>query len=72
VGPELEFFLFANDQAPRSWTPAGYFDAPPLDLGNNVRRDIIFALESMASRSSTATTKLPPASMRSTCATPRA
>ncbi|MFZ5427496.1 MAG: glutamine synthetase family protein [Thermodesulfobacteriota bacterium] len=47
VGPELEFFLFANNTEPRILDRGGYFDAPPLDLANDVRRDIIFALESM-------------------------
>ena len=47
VGPELEFFLFADDQGTQILDQGGYFDAPPLDLGNNVRRDIIFALEAM-------------------------
>ena len=47
VGPELEFFLFANDKSTQILDTGGYFDAPPLDLGNNIRRDIIFALEKM-------------------------
>ena len=47
VGPELEFFLFASSQEPRTLDAGGYFDAPPLDLGNDIRRDIIFSLESM-------------------------
>ncbi|GAB6036920.1 glutamine synthetase family protein [Fundidesulfovibrio butyratiphilus] len=47
VGPELEFFLFANSSEPRILDRGGYFDAPPLDLANDVRRDINFALESM-------------------------
>ncbi len=47
VGPELEFFLFANANDPKILDLGGYFDAPPRDLANDVRRDIIFALESM-------------------------
>jgi glutamine synthetase len=47
VGPELEFFLFASSTEPKILDRGGYFDAPPLDLANDVRRDIIFALESM-------------------------
>jgi glutamine synthetase len=47
VGPELEFFIFASSQEPRTLDAGGYFDAPPLDLGNDIRRDIIFSLESM-------------------------
>ncbi len=47
VGPELEFFLFANSSEPKILDFGGYFDAPPRDMANDVRRDIIFALESM-------------------------
>jgi len=47
VGPELEFFLLESSSAPKLLDRGGYFDAPPLDLANDVRRDIIFALESM-------------------------
>lgn len=47
VGPELEFFLFASATQPTLLDQGGYFDAPPLDLGNDVRRDIIFALNRM-------------------------
>ena len=47
LGPELEFFLFADDKSTCILDRGGYFDAPPLDLGNNIRRDIIFALEKM-------------------------
>jgi len=47
VGPELEFFLFANSSEPKILDFGGYFDAPPRDLANDVRRDINFALESM-------------------------
>ncbi len=47
TGPELEFFTFADDQDTELLDAGGYFDAPPLDLGNNIRRDIIFALEQM-------------------------
>ena len=47
VGPELEFFTFASPTSPTILDVGGYFDAPPLDLGNDVRRDIIFNLEKM-------------------------
>ncbi|TVQ96537.1 MAG: glutamine synthetase [Desulfovibrionales bacterium] len=47
VGPELEFFLFDSAHEPSIIDQGGYFDAPPLDLGNDVRRDIIFALNRM-------------------------
>jgi glutamine synthetase len=47
VGPELEFFLFENSREPKTLDVGGYFDAPPLDLANNIRRDIIFSLNNM-------------------------
>ncbi|GAB6177027.1 glutamine synthetase family protein [Desulfobaculum senezii] len=47
VGPELEFFVFGNSRSPELMDVGGYFDAPPLDLGNDIRREIIFALQSM-------------------------
>lgn len=51
VGPELEFFLFDTDDSGRPTTEtnekAGYFDLGPLDLGENVRRDMVLTLEDM-------------------------
>ncbi len=47
VGPELEFFLFGSSEEPTLLDRGGYFDAPPLDLGNDIRREIIFALNKM-------------------------
>ncbi len=51
VGPECEFYLFGTDgEGFPTLTPfdeAGYFDMAPLDRGENVRREICFALESM-------------------------
>lgn len=51
VGPECEFFLFDLDEEGKPTTlsndKAGYFDLGPSDLGENVRRDIILALEDM-------------------------
>ncbi|MFW6456322.1 MAG: type I glutamate--ammonia ligase [Desulfohalobiaceae bacterium] len=47
VGPELEFFLFSDSKQPKTLDVGGYFDAPPLDLANNIRRDIILALNNM-------------------------
>ncbi len=46
-GPELEFFLFSSAKCPELLDVGGYFDAPPLDLANDVRRDIIFNLQAM-------------------------
>lgn len=51
VGPECEFFLFHTDEEgrPTTETPemAGYFDVSPIDLAENVRRDIVLNLEDM-------------------------
>ena len=51
VGPECEFFLFHTDEngLPTTITheKAGYFDLGPVDLGENVRRDMILTLEEM-------------------------
>ncbi len=47
TGPELEFFLFESSKEPKTLDSGGYFDAPPLDLANDIRRDIIFSLNSM-------------------------
>lgn len=51
VGPECEFYLFeTDDKGFPSRIPfdrAGYFDMAPLDRGENVRREICFALENM-------------------------
>jgi glutamine synthetase len=51
IRPELEFFLFHTDEEGRPTTitheDAGYYDVAPLDLAENVRRDIILTLEDM-------------------------
>ncbi len=47
VGPELEFFILANSKEPKTLDFGGYFDAPPLDLANQLRRDMILALNQM-------------------------
>lgn len=51
VGPECEFFLFHTDEEGRPTTNthemAGYFDVGPIDLAENVRRDIVLNLEEM-------------------------
>ncbi|MBN1883267.1 MAG: glutamine synthetase [Deltaproteobacteria bacterium] len=45
VGPEPEFFYFADNKNPQILDTGGYFDAPPLDLGGLLRRETIFALQ---------------------------
>lgn len=51
VGPECEFFLFHTDEEGRPTTQthemAGYFDVGPIDMAENVRRDIVLNLEDM-------------------------
>ena len=51
VGPEPEFFIFHKDNEGKATTTtheqASYFDLAPVDLGEEVRRDIIIALEKM-------------------------
>ena len=51
VGPECEFYLFRTDEKGfptlEPFDEAGYFDMAPLDRGENVRREICFALEDM-------------------------
>ncbi len=47
VGPELEYFYFKNDRNPEIMDEGGYFDLMPLDLGHDLRRDTILALQEM-------------------------
>lgn len=51
VGPECEFFIFHMDDNSKPTTisheQAGYFDIGPVDMGENVRRDIVLNLEDM-------------------------
>jgi len=47
VGPELEFFYFKDNHSTEIMDKGGYFDARPLDLGSDLRRDTIFTLQSM-------------------------
>jgi glutamine synthetase len=47
VGPELEFFYFADKHGTQFLDQGGYFDAPPLDLGGKLRRETNFALQDL-------------------------
>jgi glutamine synthetase len=51
AGPEPEFFVFENDEEGRATTTThdvgGYFDLAPKDLASDLRRQIIYNLESM-------------------------
>jgi glutamine synthetase len=50
VGPELEYFYFQDSRGTETLDAGGYFDAPPLDVANDLRRHTIFALEKMGVR----------------------
>jgi glutamine synthetase len=47
VGPELEFFYFADDQDTEVLDQGGYFDLTPLDIASDLRRDTVLTLEKM-------------------------
>jgi glutamine synthetase len=47
VGPELEFFYFADQSATVPLDNGGYFDLTPLDLASDIRRDTVLSLENM-------------------------
>src|ERR1700686_3182303 len=50
AGPEAEFFLFQTRNGTPTTEPpdaAGYFDLSPVDMGEDVRREIVLALEAM-------------------------
>ncbi|MBW2002708.1 MAG: glutamine synthetase [Deltaproteobacteria bacterium] len=47
MGPELEFFCFESMDNPKPIDKGGYFDNRPLDMGSDLRREIIFSLQDM-------------------------
>ncbi len=50
AGPEAEFFLFQTrngEPTTETHDAGGYFDLTPVDLGEDVRREIVLALEQM-------------------------
>lgn len=47
LGPELEYFYFKDNSSTEFIDTAGYFDARPADLGGDLRRETIFALQKM-------------------------
>ena len=47
LGPELEYFYFKDHKCTEIIDEGGYFDSRPLDLGSDLRRDTIFALQSI-------------------------
>ncbi len=47
VGPELEFFYFADDQDTQFLDHGGYFDLTPLDVASDLRRETVLTLEKL-------------------------
>jgi len=48
VGPELEYYYFANSEPPPVVLDrGGYFDLTPLDLASDLRRETVLTLEEM-------------------------
>jgi len=47
IGPEAEYFYFANKKEPVILDEAGYFDLNPVDQGDSLREATVFALRSM-------------------------
>jgi glutamine synthetase len=47
LGPELEYFYFADNKSTEVIDTGGYFDSRPLDLAGDLRRETIFALQDM-------------------------
>ncbi len=47
VGPELEYFYFANSEQPQVLDTGGYFDLTPLDAATDLRRETVLTLEEL-------------------------
>ncbi len=47
VGPELEYFYFADSESTKTLDQGGYFDMTPLDAATDLRRETVLALEEM-------------------------
>src|SRR6266550_1308024 len=47
LGPELEFFLFKDDQGTEILDKGGYFDLTTLDIASDFRRDAVFTLREL-------------------------
>jgi glutamine synthetase len=47
IGPELEYFYFTGSEDPGPLDRAGYFDLTPPDLGEELRKKTIIALDSL-------------------------
>jgi len=47
VGPELEYFYFADSNGTQFIDQSGYFDLTPPDMASDIRRDTVLTLEAM-------------------------
>jgi glutamine synthetase len=47
IGPEIEYFYFADSTAPKVLDAGGYFDLTPLDVSTELREKTVLALEEM-------------------------
>ena len=47
VGPELEYFYFANSKSTESLDEGGYFEMTPMDVANSLREETVLTLEEM-------------------------
>jgi len=47
VGPELEYFYFANSKEAQPLDQGGYFDLVPLDVAQDLRRDTILSMQAL-------------------------
>ncbi|PKQ37228.1 MAG: glutamine synthetase [Actinobacteria bacterium HGW-Actinobacteria-1] len=47
VGPELEFFYFADSDGTEFLDQGGYFDLTPLDVASDLRRETVLTLEKL-------------------------
>jgi glutamine synthetase len=47
VGPELEYFYFADENDTTILDRGGYFDLTPLDVASDLRRDTVLTLEKL-------------------------
>ena len=45
VGPEIEYFYFGNNQSPEILDREGYFDYTTVDIGTQLRKQTVGALE---------------------------
>jgi glutamine synthetase len=47
VGPELEYFYFADETSTEILDHGGYFDLTPLDVASDLRRETVLTLEKL-------------------------